>query len=242
MSKKNKKNRETTIENYYDLKVEEMDELVAALKGGTDVSEKPVSYNIEECIGKEAAEQGEVTEYKKKSKEFNPYKLDRLSRVPTWIKAILIKWWFAGLVCYLIGMGLGSVIQNDENRTLLTGVVLGLVVDLFVNPALRYFQSSDKEYNAYMMFPFPFKKYWTLFTNMLYYVLVALVVNYCYMGLNMLIDVISGTSGNIHVGVEPLLYGVFFIIVDMAFIGIKDLIVFLVKKTKKNKEEEIADV
>ena len=213
---KTKKGKETNIENFYDLKTKEMDELVAALKGETDESAEPISYNIKECIGVEAAKQGEETEYKKSTgKEFNPYRLDRLSRIPTWIKAIVIKWWFAGLVCYLIVMGLGEVIQNNENRMLLTGVVLGLVVDIFVNPALRYFQSSDNEYNSYMMFPFPFKKYWTLFTNMLYYMVVALLVNYCYMGLNMLIDVIRGTSGNIHVGVEPLLYGVFFIIVDM---------------------------
>ena len=33
MAKKNKKFKETTIENYYDLKIDKVDELVAALKG-----------------------------------------------------------------------------------------------------------------------------------------------------------------------------------------------------------------
>ena len=33
MAKKNKKVRETSIENYYDLKLDKVDELVAALKG-----------------------------------------------------------------------------------------------------------------------------------------------------------------------------------------------------------------
>lgn len=236
MSKKKKKNKETTIENYYDLKVDKVDELVAALKGDTAESEEPVSYKVEDCIGKEAASQGEETEYKKSSKEFNPYKLDRLSRIPTWIKAIFIKWWFAGMVCYLINMGLSSVIPNDENRMLLTGVVLGIVVDVLVNPALRYFQSSDKEYNNYIMFPFPFKKFWTFFTNIIYYIAVQFAVLYSYMGLNMMIDAITGTTGNIHVGVEPLLYGTFSVIIDMIFIGIKDLIVFLVRRAKEKKE------
>lgn len=241
MSKKKKKNRETTIENYYDLKVDKVDELVEALKNGDDNSVEPISYNIQDCIGNEAASQGTEYEYKRKSsKEFNPYKLDRLSRVPTWIKALFIKWWFAGCVYYLIGMGLGSIISNNENRVLLTGIILGIVVDVLVNPALRYFQSSDNEYDNYMMFPFPFKKYWTFLTNIIYYMVVAFGVLYVYLGLNLLIDAIKGTSGNINVGVEPLLYGTFCVIVDMAFIGIKDLIVYLVKRGKRKKQEKLA--
>ncbi len=240
MSKKKKK-KETTIENYYDLKVDKVDELVAILKNETPTDTTEVSYDVKECIGTEAYEQGEETEYKKsKDKQFNPYKLDRLSRIPTWIKAFIIKFWFAGLVCYLIGMGLGSIITNDENRIILTGIVLGIVVDVLANPAMRYFQSADREYDAYMMFPFPFTKFWTFFANVAYYVVVAFAVNYAYAGLNMLIDVINGTVGsnNINVGVEPLLYGVFCLLIDMAFIGIKDLIVYLVRKKRKNKEEE----
>ncbi len=244
MSKKKKKNKETTIENYYDLKVDKVDELVYILKNDQAPDDgKKVSYDVKDCIGSEAAGQGEEKEYASKSsggKQFNPYKLDRLSRVPTWIKALVIKFWFAGMVCYIIGMGLGSIITNDENRIILTGVVLGIVVDVLVNPAMRYFQSSDNEYDAYMMFPFPFKKYWTFLTNVIYYVAVSFVVTYMYQGINLLIDVINGTaaSSNINVGVEPLLYGVFTVIADMAFIGIKDLIVYLVKKKKAKKAEE----
>lgn len=243
MAKKKKNKKETTIEDFYDLKTKEMDELVAALKGETPQDAEPVSYNVEECIGTEAAGQGEVREYSnKKQKEFNPYKLDRLSRVPTWIKAFFIKFWFAGMVCYLVSFGLGSIITNDENRLILTGVVLGIVVDVLVNPALRYFQTSDKEYSNYMMFPFPFKKFWTFFTNIVYYIAVVFVVMYMYQGLNELINVIKGVGAgttNIAVGVEPLLYGVFCVLADMVFIGIKDLIVYLVKRGKnKNKPED----
>lgn len=242
MSKKNKKTKETTIEDYYDLKTKEMDELVSALKGETTENKKPVSYKVSDCIGEEATKQGEASEYKKSAKEFNPYKLDRLSRIPTWIKAFFIKFWFAGMVCYLSQFGLGMIISNDENRMLLTGVVLGIVVDVLVNPALRYFQSSDHEYDNYMMFPFPFKRFWTFFTNIIYYVVVAMTVMYMYRGLNFVVDAIKGTPDamNIHVGVEPLLYGVFCFVADMAFIGVKDLIVYLVKRKKRQKAEALA--
>ena len=145
-----------------------------------------------------------------------------------------IKWWFAGAVCFFILWGTGL---KDEDAVLVVGVVWGVVVDLLVNSVFRMLESDKKEYNIYMMFPFPLKAFWTFFTNIIYYVIVAVVVNYCYLGVNELINLIKGTSGLYYVGVEPLLFGVFCTIADMAFIGIKDLIVYLVKRGKSKKEE-----
>ena len=90
------------------------------------------------------------------------------------------------------------------------------------------------------MFPFPFKAYWTFFTNVLYYVLVLVCVYFgFYYGLNELINYINGTTGAIPLGVEPLLFGTFCVITDMIFIGIKDLIVYLVKRNKKEKTSNV---
>ncbi len=241
MAKKKKQKKETTIEDFYDLKADKVDELVAALKGEEIEDDEPVSYKVEDCVGAEGVEYGEELEYesekskkKRGGKEFNPYKLDRLSRVPTWIKACFIKFWFAGMVYYLIGFGLSSYIASTENLVILTGLILGAVVDFLVNPIMRYFESSDKEYNNYIMFPFPLKKFWTLITNILYYIIVAFGVNGIYFIINEYI--------NVTLGVEPLLFGLFAVIVDMIFIGIKDLVVFLVKKAKNKKSEKVTDV
>ena len=55
MSKKYKKGKqppkETTIENFYDLKTKEMDELVAALKGETPEDAPVPTANIAEITG-----------------------------------------------------------------------------------------------------------------------------------------------------------------------------------------------
>lgn len=241
MSKK-KKHQESTIENYYDLKVDKIDELVAALKAdGTAESEtaneKPIPTNIAEITGEEEKKGGS-----KKSKEFDPYRRNILARIPVWLKAVFIKWWFAGAVCFFIMWGIGL---KDLDAIVLVGVVLGVIVDVLVNPIFRMMESDKKEYNNYMMFPFPFKAFWTFFTNIIYYVVIALLINYCYLGVNELMNLIKGTLGedyHIYVAVEPLLFGVFCVIADMAFIGIKDLIVYLVKRNKKNKQEGIADV
>lgn len=230
MSKNKKKDKETTIEDYYDLKSDSIDELVAVLKSENGAKqeeskqEEPLNMNIAEITGE--AEKGKG----KKSKQFDPYKHGKLAFLPTWVKAIFIKWWFAGAVCFfmMFGTGLGGL-----DALVLDGVVLGVIVDILVNPIFRTMESERKEYNNYMMFPFPFKAFWTFFTNIIYYIVVMVVVFFCYTGLSLLIKVV--------VAVEPLLFGTFAVIADMIFIGIKDLIVYLVKKAK-NKNKEIADV
>ncbi|MDE5728627.1 MAG: hypothetical protein K2I20_00430 [Clostridia bacterium] len=231
MAKKNKKIRETTIENYYDLKVDKVDELVAALKDDGGASDEEISFDIFDCTGVDDPKN--VTRGGKQ-KKFDPYKTDFLGKVPACIKALFVKWWFAGMVCFFFMWGIGL---DGLDAMVLLGAVLGIVVDALVNPLLRYMETDKREYNAYMMFPFPFKAFWTFFTNIIYYVLIMVCVNYCYLGLNELINFISGNTDAFHiaVGVEPLLFGTFCVLADMVFIGIKDLIVWLVKRGKKEK-------
>lgn len=227
MAKKNKKIHETTIENFYDLRLDKIDELVAALKD-EDTGGENISMNIADCTG----ESKEGMSERARNREFDPYKVDRFSRIPAWIKAIFIKFWFAGMVCYFVMMGLK--IGNDLDRLVLVGAVLGVVVDVLVNPLFRYMESDRREYNAYMMFPFPFRAFWTFFTNLIYYIFVLVCVNFCYLGLNELLNLIKGTTEVIHLGVEPLLFGVITVACDMLFIGIKNGVVMLVKKYKKS--------
>ena len=239
MAKKDRqKNKETTIENYYDLKVDKMDELVAALTCDDEelYFNEDVNYGMNTSMGV-----NDPKNYKRngKEKQFDPYKTDFLAKVPVWIKALFVKFWFAGAVCWFFMFGIG---QRDMDAVLLIGVVLGIAVDIFVNPVLRYFETDKHEYNAYMMFPFPFKAIWTFFANVFYYVFVTYFVALCYLGVNSLINLVNSTSGLYYVGVEPVLFGIFTFIVDMIFIGIKDGVVALVSHTRRRKKEEALNV
>lgn len=227
---KKKKIQETTIENYYDLKMDKVDELVAVLKDESAVFGDEVSMNINDCTGisdpKNVNRAG-------KQKQFDPYRNDFLGRLPVWFKALIVKFWFAGMVCYFIMFGLS--VNDSLDKLVLLGAVMGVIVDVFVNPTLRFIETDKREYNAYMMFPFPIKAYWTFFTNILYYILVVICVNYCYYGINMIVNAIANRTDYISLAVEPLLFGVFCVVIDMIFIGIKDLVVFLIKRRKKEK-------
>ena len=217
---KKKKIKETTIEDFYDLKVDKVDELVAALKGEDTSEYGEVSMNISEIVG----------DGKNSSKEFNPYRTDFLARVPAFIKALLLKWWFAGLVCFFVNFGLGLYISATEDLVLLDGVFLGIFVDVLVNPLFRFMESDKREYNNYMLFPFPLKAYWTFFTNILYYIGISWAVNFVYLFINELMFSFP---------IEPLSWALIVVAVDMIFIGIKDLVVHLVKKRKKERHADV---
>lgn len=222
---KKKKFQETTIQNYYDLKTDKVDELVAALKG-ENFDDGDISMNISDCTGADDA--STVTRFGRQ-KKFDPYKVDFLSKIPVWVKALFVKWWFAGAVCWFILMGVVGIDELDQ--MIICGVVTGMVTDILVNPLFRYMESDRKEYNPYIMFPFPFKAFWTFFTNIIYYTAVILTVNLCYTGISMLFGIQSAW-------VEPLLFGVFVVAADMAFIGVKDGIVYLVKKIRNRERTE----
>lgn len=234
MAKKNKnKNKETAIEDYYELKVDKINELVAALTEEDPVFEDEVDFGMNANMG---VNDPKNVKRSGKEKQFDPYKTDFLSKVPVWIKAMFVKWWFAGMVCWFFMFGIG---QSGLDAVALIGLVLGIVVDILVNPIFRYMETDRKEYNAYMMFPFPFKAIWTFFANVCYYMVVMIGVNYCYLGINLLINEISSSLEHF-VAVEPLLFGILAFIVDMIFIGVKDGAVALVRHAKnKNKEKAL---
>ena len=216
---KKKKNKETTIEDFYDLKVDKVDELVAALKGEDTSDYGDISMNISEIVG----------DGKGSSKQFNPYRTDFLARIPTFIKALFIKWWFAGTVFFFVNMGLGILI-TEEDMLLLDGIFLGIFSDVFVNPIFRFMESDKREFNNYMMFPFPLKAYWTFFTNILYYLAIVFPVG-------AIVTFINKHLFDFYLG--PLTWALIVLAVDMVFIGIKDLIVHLVKKRKKERPADV---
>lgn len=228
MAKKKNKRQEEVIENYYDLKVDKVDELVAALKG-EDLDDMPaISTYISDCTGVD-----DPKNYTRsgKQKEFDPYKRDFLSRIPVWLKAIFIKWWFFGVVCYFVNMGLGISVPNTLDLLLLTGIIAGLVVELLVNPIFRYMDHAS-EYNPYIMFPFPLKAYWTFFANILYHCIVVWGTSWIYTFIN---EALRAANPESYFAIEPLVFGVFTLAVDMMFIGLKDLLVFIIKKFHKEK-------
>lgn len=189
MSKKNKEKAPVEAE-YYDLKTDAIERLLNA-KNAPPVSDK------------------EIEKYTSKHKR----------RIPSWLKAVLIKFWFSGAVCYFVMWGLGMTVSGLDLIAVLA-VVLGLVNDLMVNHALRHFEPCPGAYNKWMMFPI--KKFWTVFLNVLYAAVILFFIIQTYTLINVVLVGDAGTVERVAVGVEPILFGLLFTGYDVLFVTIKN--------------------
>ena len=114
------------------------------------------------------------------------------------------------------------------------GIVSGMVNDILVNNAFRFFAVVPDGNNKWMMFPK--KKFWTFFANILYCMVIMAIMVLIYAAINIAANGIYGTEKLIYVGVEPILFGILFVAIDMLFVGMKRLFIKIIHdaKTKTN--------
>lgn len=175
------------------------------------------------------AEEGEVPEVGQE--EIEKYQSGFLSKIPTWIKALFIKFWFAGAVCFFFYLGLGTYITNYWDQILVLGLAIGVVTDLLVNNLFRFMAAEEHDNDKWMLFPQ--KKFYTLFANIGYAYFITACVIAAYTGINVLLGSQEGEVPKLLV--EPFLFGFLYLAFDMAVIGIRNLIWSKVKQAKSNK-------
>ncbi len=159
------------------------------------------------------------------------YRTGLLDKIPTWILALIMKWWFAGAVCFFILWGLGTYVQNDMDMILVMSIVLGMVTDILVNNAFRFFETYKGQNSKWMMFPK--KAFWTFFANIPYAFVIYYIVMYIYNVINVICNMSAGTENTIYLGVEPIGFGLFYVAVDMCFIGMKNLFIKIINDAKQ---------
>ena len=194
--------KEKSTADYYKLKTKAVDDLVNA----NAENSPPVSQ-----------------------KELRKYHAQKKLNLADWVKAVLLKAWLSGIVCYFILWGLGPYLLNQWDMLLVAGAALGFVTDLITNNILRFIANPAGAYDRFMMFPK--KSFWTLPLNLVYAFVLLLLVVMTYNGINTLL---SGPDGQAALGVEPILFGVFVMGWDMLFIGCKRMIRNVISDAKKS--------
>lgn len=153
-----------------------------------------------------------------------------IDKIPSAVKALFIKFWFNGAVCFFIFWGLGMLISGLDMIVVL-GVVLGMVNDLLVNNTFHFFAVTPGSNNKWMMFPE--RKFWTFFANIVYSTFVLVIIVWLYNAINIAINTIAGTNGEIGFGVEPVAFGLMYMAVDMLFVSMKNLLIKIVTDAKE---------
>ncbi len=164
--------------------------------------------------------------------EINAYR-GRLGRIhlSETAKALLIKVWFAGSVCFFIYWGLASIVADILDLLVVFGIVLGIVTDLLTNNALRFFAKTEGSNDIWMMFPQ--KKFFTFFLNILYALLLLFFVVHWYGILNLLLSALSSNGGSAVLGVEPILFGIFYTAFDVLFVRMRILLRDIIRDSRE---------
>ena len=135
------------------------------------------------------------------------------------VKALLIKFWFAGATCFFFLWGLGNVLNHWLDQLVVLGLALGAVTDLLTNNLYRFIARTPGANDRWMMFPG--KGFYTLPLNLLYaFVLLFLVVT-TYNALNAALLGLGVAKEGTPLGVGPILFGVFTAAWDALLIKIK---------------------
>ena len=179
--------------DYYRLNTKAIDDLV----GATPENSPPVS-----------------------DKELRKYQSGPKIRLKDWVKVVLIKWWFAGAVCFFFYWGLGMMVPNMENLLLILGVGLGMVTNLLTNNVLRFWAKVPGGNDRWMMVNRRGAP--GLLLDILYGFLILGCVVVSYQGLNQLLIALTGAAGDsVPLGVEPIGFGLLTMGWDFLFIGIR---------------------
>ena len=164
--------------------------------------------------------------------ELRAYRSGPKMKVADWVKMLFIKAWFAGAVCYFFFWGLGGLLPSVLDQLVVTGLALGIVTDLMTNPVLRFFEKTKGENARWMMVTR--KTYSGLFLNILYAYLVLFLVFTLYNVINMAAIRLLGLPGDqVVLGVEPILFGVFCLGIDLLLIKMKHMVSGMIQDTTK---------
>ena len=209
MAKKKKlqQDEEMSAASYYKLKTDAVDRLVDA-ENAPQVSDAEIKKYTSKGNGK--------------------------FHIPSWLKIVLVKFWFAGAICYFFLWGLGLYIQGLDLLFALA-VGLGVANDLMVNKLLRNFEPNERDYDKWMMVTV--RKYWSIFINVIYSGVVLFCVFQTYYSINMMIGVnanVDAEQAETMLGVEPILFGLLYMGFDLLLIKIKNTFIKIFRDAGAN--------
>lgn len=166
----------------------------------------------------------------------NAYKVTWFDRIPFWVRASLIKYWFFGMAYFFFVMGMTFLMGISDPGTLLffqiliLGVAMGFLNDFIIDNILEVMETNRHE--AHYWWIFKSKKWWSVLINLPYGLLwSALSVLVCGL-LGNAVDA-TGVSGLDWTFREPFSFALVAFAIDGVFVLAKDGILALGRRGLK---------
>lgn len=166
--------------------------------------------------------------------KMDPYAIDKLHKVPFWLKVIVLKWWFFGAIYFFMLMGIFVESVNDGSFQWLAigaGLVAGAFYDLVINKIIMLWETDKHEGQYYSMIIS--KKYYAMLVNIVYFVFLFIIIYIVQNLLGYLTNDIMKLGFSI--GGDPITFGLLAVVIDGIFLLIKFGIRQLINKIKNNK-------
>ena len=182
---------------------------------------------VDDLVSADESNSPEVSE-----EELRKYRSRRGLRLGDTLKALLLKFWFNGAVCFFFFWGLGAYLADFLDQFVVLGIAMGVITDLLVNNIFRFYEKAPGANDRWMMFPR--RSFAAFFLNILYAFLVLFLVYTLYNVINGVIVRFTGAADSVPLGVEPILFGLFYLAADLLLLGMKRLFLRIVDDAKKN--------
>ena len=165
-------------------------------------------------------------------KELRKYRSRSIRNISEGLKYFLVKWWFAGVVCWFFLIGLGEYGIAALDMMVIMGLVTGILWDLPVNIFIRL-KAEKRDYDQYMMFP----KTGVMagIMNALYGIVLVVLTAQTYTLIDM---VLTADGGGEILSVGPILFGIFTAGWDWIFLKCKKLAGGILADAKKKAQNQ----
>lgn len=184
-------------------------------------------YKLHSQAVKDLATANEENSPEVSEEELRKYRSGGKFRLSETVKALLVKYWFNGSVCFFFFLGLGNYLRDLLDQLFVLGFAMGIITDILVNNVLRFIAKPEGGNDKWMMIPQ--KKLSSLFLNIGY---AFVVLFFVYMFYNLVNTILQKLGGSI-LTVEPLLFALIYLGFDLLFIGMKKMMKNIISDAKK---------
>ncbi len=188
----------------------------------------------------------------KKKKEniddLNPYEVDKLSKIPSWLIIFLMKYWAAAAAVFFTiigGIDIGIDFSKDNYKDVVASInmseqiilIIGFAISILLNYAVKQvvILLNNRRNNTYKYNLINQTGLLGFFLHLLYGIIVSFLLFFVisFLGYK---GWIFNLFGNSDYGLEPFTYGLCFIIVDIICVLIKNLISNLIERIQYKRQ------
>ena len=172
--------------------------------------------------------------------EYNPYEVDKLSKIPSVVKIIFLKYWAAAAAVFfmvisnfIVDFSLIDEVEVDNYKLdfvviLLIAVGMAVLFIAAICPAVKLMNNRRNPTLKYNIFNLG--GIWNLLFYLVYMFIVSFIIYMLYAFTYSIGWRFLNLFNEVNYGIDPFSYGLFFLVVDGIFVLIKNIVLYIYQR------------